>query len=127
MQKAYDKIEISNISKLNIKKIMNPWTELTCYPTLIINQRKNTLIVMPHIVSQCYSDLYKDLDIFITATKESAPDFTISIKNSTKYFVKWISLKYRFNIYYFPHDSNEWIIFNLQQVGKYYLLILRLK
>ncbi|XP_029667262.1 aminopeptidase Ey-like isoform X2 [Formica exsecta] len=109
MQKAYDE---ESRSVLNIKEKMDPWTKLEHYPVLMVRQYPNLIISIENINS---SVLDKELNILVTITKETAPDFTVSMDKPSTF---WISLS-NIATFYFLHDLNEWIIVNTQQIGYY--------
>ncbi|XP_029670347.1 aminopeptidase N-like [Formica exsecta] len=109
MQKAYGE---ESIFVLNIKEKMNPWTKLKHYPVLMVRQHPNLTISIENIKSL---DLDRELNILVTITKETAPDFTVSMN---KPYTFWISSS-SIATFYFFHDLNEWIIVNTQQIGYY--------
>lgn len=106
MQKAY------GISILNIKERLDLWTKLKHYPILMVRQELNILRIS--IENTRSLDLDRELSILITITQETAPDFTISMDKPYSFWQSSSSITFGF-----LHDLNEWIIVNLQQIGKY--------
>ncbi|XP_070155698.1 aminopeptidase N-like [Polyergus mexicanus] len=109
MQKAYGE---KSISILNIKEKMNSWIKLKHYPVLMVRQYPNMTISIENNKSL---DCCRELNILVTITKETEPDFTISMD---KPYTFWLSSS-SINNFYFFHHLNEWIIVNTQQIGYY--------
>lgn len=118
MQDAHNAIEIPNIKKFDVKEVMNTWTKQKHYPILRLRAQPDSEYV--RISVENINNLGEDnWFIPITVTKQEEPNF--KIYTTWRYYWKAKFLQ-DFSPYVelsIPRKEDEWIIVNLQQVGKY--------
>jgi len=103
-------IELTLKYDFNIKNTIDSWIMQRCPSVLEVTRNYTTDIVT--ISVQFYNELdKKQYYIPVTYTTESNPDFTITWTDI--WLTPWHS-KIEFFL-----EKNQWIIFNLQQAGKY--------
>lgn len=128
MQIVYDTEKKSYMDHFIIKDMMDAWMKQKHYPVLkIIIDYKFPFLTIK-IENYDSLDLKYNWWIPITITKETEFNFTLpTIWHA--YEIPWIKLSQLSSITPYVHEQfsvqeDEWYIINLQQIGKYKLVIL---
>lgn len=111
MQDALDKS--SNEKKINLIEKMDGWIKQKNYPILQVKRNYDGNI---NILLQNLNSFGSELWIPITYTTQNNPDFNkISLRD-----VKWLKFikESLFSAVTTFFENNEWLIINLQQIGK---------
>lgn len=106
MQTAMD--TLYSIDQFNVKRLIYTWATQKHYPVLqvIRNYTRNVATISLHF----QDELDKKYYLPVTFTTGSYPDFNIISS------LIWLTSPYSKEIHF---DEDKWIIFNLQQAGKY--------
>jgi len=106
--------------RFNVKKLIHSWTMQRHYPVLevIRNYSTNVATISLHFQDELDKEQYYTNVLFLPLTYSigSNPDFDItsSLIWATPYILDTLYEKK----FYFPNED-KWIIFNVQQTGKY--------
>lgn len=121
MQTAHD---MTNIEIINITEIMNAWTKQKHYPVLNVTQMHDYIIVQYiRITVENIKNVTKiRWQIPVIITTQANPNFSIDF---SKIYHNWReSNSVQFMDIAVDCKNDEWIIVNLQQIGKnkYFLI-----
>jgi len=98
--------------EFNIKSIIDSWTTQSCFSVLEVmrNYSSNAVTISIRFPNKLDEKQYY---IPVTYTTESELNFTITWTNIT-WLTPWHPQEIKFFL-----EEDQWIIFNLQQAGKY--------
>lgn len=110
--KAAQRNKSTESEKFNIRNMMDPWTKQNSYPILLVVRYSNSAqLGIMNILPQNASDNWR---IPVTYTTQTHLNFNNTLPNL------WLKSGNLFRGHFFNSSAEgDWIIFNLQQTGKY--------